>query len=424
MKKTISKKIAWGLAAALCAGAVIPAAVLFRSAAETSGTDGLKGNYAGTFTAFAAEETAEPAADMTYTMTGVVGMFSTDYQYLLLATGVTVGGVQGEDSGLYEVGYTVKKDGADQALDFTDWQTLYTGITFSSGETQTITDVLGASAADVTGMIVYEMEYDPSAAYTIQPYVKTDAETEEAGTEVAVPQATVTVQAPAGLTPSYETQKFGYGSTLTFPTFTGTAEGYGAAVQGWYDVETGKAVTEETVVKGNMTVAPFFNVGKDGITQLKFGTFGDGSNVIVDNFTPTSWTAGNFTVKTDVYDGFVKGTAISGSGSAAISSFRVKTNYQWDNFTVNYADVYFVVTNNGTETVSFDLKMIPGGGNVSQTTKEVAVADLAPGETRAVMIDDFNQTNKSAKNLLTYIEFNGEVTAFDLHVGIAVEKIS
>ncbi len=420
MKKTISKKIAWGLAAALCAGVAIPAAVLFRSAAETSGTDGLKGNYAGTFTAFAAEETADPAAEMTYTMTGVVGMLSTDYQYLLLATGVTVGGVQGEDSGLYEVGYTVKKDGADQALDFTDWQTLYTGIAFSSGETQTITDVLGASAADVTGMIVYEMEYDPSAAYTVQPYVKTDAETEEAGTEVAVPQATVTVQAPAGLTPSYETQKFGYGSTLTFPTFTGTAEGYGAAVQGWYDVDTGKAVTEETVVKGNMTVAPFFNVGSDDFSQLTFGTEGDGSKIVVDY--PVNMTTP--TVKTDVYDGFVKGTTVTGGAYSDGSSFRAKCNFIWNNFNVKTANIHYVITNNGTDNISFTLYIVPSGSTYTASSSHVAVVDLAPGETTMVSITNFNQTNTGAKNLLNFIEFDSAGSAFNLHIDVAVEKIS
>ena len=434
MKQKINKKVACVMAAALCAGIMIPAATLFFLRAEEPGgaASGLKGNYGGTFTAFAAEASGATAANASYTMTSVRGMYSTDRQYLLLATGVTVNAdVQDNDSGLYEVGYKVTKGGEEVELpDLSEWQSLYTGITFSAGEeneeTQGIADVLGEDAVSVTGMIVYELEYDMAEEYTVQPYVMTDAETTQSGTAVTVPAwtATVSVQTPEGIVPGYESKEFVYGDTLELPTVSGTAEGYGSAVQGWYDVATGNLVTSETVLQGDMTIAPYFNVGKDGITQLKFGTFGDNSNVVVDNPTPANWDD-NITVETDVYDGYVKGTTVTGSGNTSVSSFRVKTNYQWDNHTVNYADVYYVVTNNGEETVSFDLKMIPGGGTVSQATGSVSVDDLAPGETRAVKIENFNQTNKNASNLLTYIQFDGEgVTAFDLHVGIAVEKIS
>ena len=63
-------------------------------------------------------------------------MYSTDRQYLLLATGVTVNAdVQDNDSGLYEVGYKVTKGGEEVELpDLSEWQSLYTGITFSAGE--------------------------------------------------------------------------------------------------------------------------------------------------------------------------------------------------------------------------------------------------------------------------------------------------
>ena len=90
----------------------------------------------------------------------------------------------------------------------------------------------------------------------------------------------------------------------------------------------------------------------------------------------------------------------------AISSFRVKTNYQWDNHTVTKADIHYSITNNGTEKVSFTLYVLPSGSDITAAgAGKVQVVDLAPGETRAVVVEDFNQTNATAKNLLSFIQF-------------------
>ena len=325
-----------------------------------------------------------------------------------------------QNSGDTEISFTVY-----QMIDGNDWEDKSTwydrseSITLAPGEVSDVIHLVieeAKAGSDLLTVVKFDGHVDGfslGAAMEMQMH------------PVKPRPVTVTLDLPDGVSVDGWSGEQMTGQTLVLPAaVSGTAEGYGSAVQGWYDVATGNLVTSETVLQGDMTIAPYFNVGKDGITQLKFGTFGDNSNVVVDNPTPANWDD-NITVETDVYDGYVKGTTVTGSGNTSVSSFRVKTNYQWDNHTVNYADVYYVVTNNGEETVSFDLKMIPGGGTVSQATGSVSVDDLAPGETRAVKIENFNQTNKNASNLLTYIQFDGEgVTAFDLHVGIAVEKIS
>ena len=426
MKQKINKKVACVMAAALCAGIMIPAATLFFLRAEEPGgaASGLKGNYGGTFTAFAAEASEATAANASYTMTSVRGMYSTDRQYLLLATGVTVNAdVQDNDSGLYEVGYKVTKGGEEVELpDLSEWQSLYTGITFSAGEeneeTQGIADVLGEDAVSVTGMIVYELEYDMAEEYTVQPYVMTDAETTQSGTAVTVPAwtATVSVQTPEGIVPGYESKEFVYGDTLELPTVSGTAEGYGSAVRGWYDVATGNLVTSETVLQGDMTIAPYFNVGTDTATQLTFGTSGDGGPAL-DNASDMALPG----VATGVYDGYVRGTDLTGTAYTATSTFRVKCNYNWGNHTVTDSVIYYVITNNGTESISFSLNIRASG--TAPITATENVKDLAPGQTVAVALE-FTQTNSGASNLLTIINFAGSGSAFDLHVGIAVEKIS
>ncbi len=422
MKQKINKKVACVMAAALCAGIMIPAATLFFLRAEEPGgaASGLKGNYGGTFTAFAAEASEATAANASYTMTSVRGMYSTDRQYLLLATGVTVNAdVQDNDSGLYEVGYKVTKGGEEVELpDLSEWQSLYTGITFSAGEeneeTQGIADVLGEDAVSVTGMIVYELEYDMAEEYTVQPYVMTDAETTQSGTAVTVPEwtATVSVQTPEGIVPGYESKEFVYGDTLELPTVSGTAEGYGSAVQGWYDVATGNLVTSETVLQGDMTIAPYFNVGTDTATQLTFGTSGDGGPAL-DNESDMALPG----VATGVYDGYVRGTDLTGTAYTATSTFRVKCNYNWGNHTVTDSVIYYVITNNGTESISFSLGVAPSGTTPTVTK---SVASLEAGQTVVVEIE-FNQTNSNASNLLTFINFASSGSAFNLHVGVAVE---
>ncbi len=48
------------------------------------------------------------------------------------------------------------------------------------------------------------------------------------------------------------------------------------------------------------------------------------------------------------------------------------------------------------------------------------IENLAVGETRIIAID-FNQTNKTASNLLTIVKLASQGSALNIHVGVAVE---
>ncbi len=227
----------------------------------------------------------------------------------------------------------------------------------------------------------------------------------------------VTLDLPSGVSVADWSGEQMTGQTLVLPAaVSGTAEGYGSAVQGWYDVATGNLVTSETVLQGDMTIAPYFNVGTDTATQLTFGTSGDGGPAL-DNESDMALPG----VATGVYDGYVRGTDLTGTAYTATSTFRVKCNYNWGNHTVTDSVVYYVITNNGTESISFSLNIRASG--TAPITATENVEDLAPGQTVAVALE-FTQTNSGASNLLTIINFAGSGSAFKLHVGVAVEAVS
>ena len=236
----------------------------------------------------------------------------------------------------------------------------------------------------------------------------------------------VTLDLPSGVSVADWSGEQMTGEKLVLPADDKITNGTGKAILGWYDAATGTKVSGETMLVGDMTVAPYFNVGKDGITQLTFGTAGEGAGVAVVEDVSGSDVSTIKLVGTEIYDGYIKGTTLTGSGSYANGyTFRVKTNYQWDNHTVTKADIHYSITNNGTEKVSFTLYVLPSGSDITAAgAGKVQVVDLAPGETRAVVVEDFNQTNATAKNLLSFIQFNGACNSFDLHIGIAVEDLT
>ena len=97
MKQKTNKKVAWVLAAALCASIALPAATLLAFRGEEAAKSPFQGVYGGSFTAFAAEvelpkvslsaasadesdAAEEPAA--TYSMV-TKGMFSVNNDFLL-----------------------------------------------------------------------------------------------------------------------------------------------------------------------------------------------------------------------------------------------------------------------------------------------------------------------------------------------------
>ncbi len=113
------------------------------------------------------------------------------------------------------------------------------------------------------------------------------------------------------------------GDKIVLPTADQVSVASGKKVIGWYNPETGEEITNDYVLAGDITIAPYFNVGTDTATQLSFGTTGDNSNIVVD----TNTNIEKPTVKTNVFDGYVKGTDVTGTFYTETSSFRVKCNY-------------------------------------------------------------------------------------------------
>ena len=120
---------------------------------------GFNGIYAGEFTAFADGENQ--------TEVGVVkGMLSTDGNYLLLATPLTIV----DFSEYTAVGYEIVKDGQALVANGLESEGYYTGITVNTADgtaTWTMEQIFGASA---TGMIVAEIEYSAESDYSVKPY--------------------------------------------------------------------------------------------------------------------------------------------------------------------------------------------------------------------------------------------------------------
>ncbi len=223
----------------------------------------------------------------------------------------------------------------------------------------------------------------------------------------------VSLDLPDGVTvDGFDTEQM-KGSNLVLPTAEQVKVTSGMAVLGWYNPATGEEITSEHVLTEDITIAPYFNVGSDTATQLSFGTTGDNSNIVVD----TNTNIEKPTVKTNVFDGYVKGTDVTGTAYTETSSFRVKCNYNWGNHTVTNCKVYYTVTNNGTEAISLSMNLCASGTTITATGK---IENLAVGETRTIAID-FNQTNKTASNLLTIVKLASQGSALNIHVGVAVE---
>ncbi len=190
MKQKASKKMAWVLAAALCASVMLPAATLFALQGGNGEKIPFNGVYDTVFTAFAeTSETKQPAAEPSASyMMQTKGKFSLGNDYLLLATNI-----EDVEAGYTQVGYKVSVNGNEETEYASD--TYYTGITFKTDdaggtETQTMEEIFEGNV--VTGMIVQEIEYSPENSYTITPYFVGEAGEQE-GTSVSVePVPTVT----------------------------------------------------------------------------------------------------------------------------------------------------------------------------------------------------------------------------------------
>ncbi|MBO5328808.1 MAG: hypothetical protein J6B04_06515 [Clostridia bacterium] len=130
-----------------------------------------KGEYNGSFAAFAETQSTNEIGE-------VLGMYSTDGNYLLLATSLTI-----TDYKAYtEVGYKVTKGGEAYTAEGLSTNKYYTSISVTTTNGKATYDINSVfkdseNLSAITGMIVAEITFDSSAAYTIQPYAIKDGNT-------------------------------------------------------------------------------------------------------------------------------------------------------------------------------------------------------------------------------------------------------
>ena len=241
MKQKTSKKIAWALAAALCAAVAVPVASALSGMAG-KGTSPFNGVYGSTFTAFAEQTETSPGTDApaaeehaaTYTMQ-TKGMVALGKDYLLLATNI-----EDVDAGYAQVGYTVSVNGGAAVEYMSD--TYYTGITFRTDEaggtaTQTMEEIFQDNV--VTGMVVTEIEYSPKNSYVITPCFENAAGEKESGASVTVPvvRYAVTIEGDAAFAGGEKTAQLAEGDPLPETVLTGAAADGKHALAGWIVTE-------------------------------------------------------------------------------------------------------------------------------------------------------------------------------------------
>lgn len=214
--------------------------------------------------------------------------------------------------------------------------------------------------------------------------------------------ADVTVQVPDGMEALAKT-RYQVGDRFIAPELSGSIPEVYGSLKGWYDIATGAALTEKTSVLGDMTIAPYFAVGSDTATQLTIGATDYASNVSVS--------LGTTGIENGLYGRYIT----SGEYTSA-SKFRTKATY------AVVADheykVYYVITNCGTEDISFTLYNVNSQTTLTDFKKEVS---LKAGFSAEFSIEISGFSNG---NLLPYFVMNSGGTGLDLHVAMAVEEVT
>ena len=342
MKQKTSKKVAWVLAAALCASIALPAATLLAFRGEEAAKSPFQGVYGGSFTAFAAEVelpkvslsaasadgsdgAEEPAA--TYSMV-TKGMFSVDNDFLLLVTNI-------DDSKAYsEAGYKIaENDGAEETKGGKD---VYTSIIFNAN-TGNPTEVTKeaifaeeiAAGNVVDSMIVTEISYDPANFYVIKPYLTAnEGDTSEGLVNIGVREVTIDVSMPDGLTAQGTYPVKGVlGDSLQdyVPAGCEGTPADGRTLLGWYDTATGEVIDENTVLSSSaVTIAPYWTrrTGTEVLQQITDDDSANGNALVFNNVQTAN-------VPMNVYD--ETGAAISDGGETYFNAFS--TAYEYVNTT-------------------------------------------------------------------------------------------
>ena len=247
-------------------------------------------------------------------------------------------------------------------------------------------------------------------------------------------EVTVSLKLPAGVTVDGYAAKQFKEETLAMPANVTDTTGNGD-ILGWYNTATGVAVTAETVLDGDMTIAPYWkNIA--GYTYLDIGS---GSNSGYN----TSEIPGDIVkdISASNYKGSIKGAAnkpvIAGNfqGSSlkidkfvsAGSAIRFDTVREGDS-TANAAiyEFSYTVENRGAEELRLSIYQVNAGGEYKTPTfydyesRYRTEVTLAAGECKTVI----GQYDLDANgNYLTYVVVEKDVSALNFAFAMANKTI-
>lgn len=429
MKQKTDKKIAWVLAAALCAAAAIPAASVFVHT-ESSRDPAFKGVYGSTFTAFAEEGAAAQAEYTAQTK----GKFSVDNDYLLLVTNI-------DDVTAYkQVGYTVSVN--DGEAENYESNTYYTGITFKTDEeggtaTQTMEEIF--AGVELTGMIVEEIEYDPANSYTVTSWLVDNEGVRKEGSAVTVGMRTATIsfELPADFTVAGTYDKdVVSGEPLVLPTEDQITNGTGKTLAGWYNVDTQEEATDSTVIAGDMTLAPYFEPEKGLALQPCYGADNAEQPDYVGSYDEnnkfTNWEDDAGT-EIECEDVFVSPAPIDFTGnrrgvlvqSQPGYSFAVNDAFRFKTASKTPVDgrkitVYTTFTNRGDETLQFHVYQINSQQVITgNTAVDVDSVTIEPGASKSVQVTvSFTNDNP---NLMTMIVMEAPAESISMKIDMSMD---
>lgn len=241
---------------------------------------------------------------------------------------------------------------------------------------------------------------------------------------VLAENVTVTYETANGVTVEGAKTAYKTGEKLSLPELTATTTD-GRAHAGWFDKLTGTIVTNDTVVQGAMTLAPYF-APAGALTPLSGAKASEdgcayGPDTLFDASAtdPKDVTAlkNNFTKTSNKIAGDEKGIILGYNGTLEENdAFRFKTTFNVEKKTYKYT---YKFTNYGASEVKFTVYQITGG-SVTEGMPKQEVTLTAGASAEVELTITYTGTNGNA---LTYFVMGGAVENMSLGVAMSVAEV-
>ncbi len=190
---------------------------------------------------------------------------------------------------------------------------------------------------------------------------------------------------------------------------------------GWFDTATGVKVTADTIVLGEMTIAPYFAHAADNgtaLTPLSGATSTEDGCAFGPDKLSSSSLNGNFSKTTNAIGGDEVGIVLSYNGNLSkFDAFRFKTAYSVQAKTYKFT---YQFTNYTDSVMKFTVYQVRSAVDTDGVPKQEIT--LAAGETAtAELTIAFSATNGNA---LTYFVMNEAIANMRLGVSMSVKEVT